>query len=93
MKKFTFHLENTRLRLVGSAPTPPDSQIIMNNIKAIKKELETLNNNLNFITNPILLDQLIFQIKAAEVHYQYWYKLGRENALALAPSNEGQAES
>lgn len=88
MKKFTFYINSAKLRLIGQASPPTEPRIIQSNIKAIKKELETLNNNLNFITDPVLLDQMIFQIKAAEVRYQYWYKLGREYTAAQPVNSE-----
>ncbi len=51
---------------------------LIRNLDETKEELKELNQSLNYVTDPILLNQLIFQIKAAEVRYRYWYRTARE---------------
>ena len=50
---------------------------LIRNLDETKEELRELNQSLNYVTDPILLNQLIFQIKAAEVRYRYWYRTAR----------------
>lgn len=51
---------------------------LLKNLDETKSEIEYLKSTLNFVTEPILLNQLIFQIKAAEVRYQYWFFIARK---------------
>lgn len=51
---------------------------LIKNLDETKEELRELNQSLNYVTDPILLNQLIFQIKAAEVRYRYWYCVAKE---------------
>ena len=50
---------------------------LIENLDSTKEELAELNQSLRFITDPILINQLIFQINAAEVRYRYWFCLAR----------------
>ena len=55
-----------------------ESKAIINNLKQTKAELDILYHNLDYVTNPILMNQLIFQLKAAEVRYQYWFCMAKD---------------
>ena len=61
---------------------------IVNNLKEIKSELDILYHNLDYVTDPILLNQLIFQLKATEVRYQYWFCMAKHlnisNSLTIS---------
>ncbi len=61
---------------------------IVNNLKEIKAELDILYHNLDYVTDPILLNQLIFQLKATEVRYQYWFCMAKDlnisNSLTIS---------
>ena len=48
-----------------------------------KYEISELDSKLNFVTDIILMNQLIYQRKAAEMKYRYWYKLAKE----VSPNN------
>lgn len=60
--------------------TDPEYTGILENLDSTKEELDMLNQSLNYITDPILVNQIIFQIKAAEVRYRYWFYLARNKA-------------
>lgn len=51
---------------------------ILKNMEHTKYEISELDAKLNFVTDTILMNQLIFQRKAAEMKYRYWYKLAKE---------------
>ncbi len=53
-------------------------ETLMKNLEATKYEISDLDATLDYVTDPILLNQIIFQRKAAEMRYRYWYKLARE---------------
>ncbi len=56
----------------------PEGKDLISNLEETKSELNHLKLAINYITDPILLNQLIFQIKAAEVRYQYLFCMARE---------------
>lgn len=58
-----------------------EARTLLKNLDETKKELSLLSDNLNYVTDPILLNYLIFQIKAAEVRYQYWFCMARDMNL------------
>ena len=51
---------------------------ILKNMELTKYEISELDSKLNFVTDTILMNQLIYQRKAAEMKYRYWYKLAKE---------------
>ncbi len=51
---------------------------LIENLKSTQLEISNLDATVDFVTEPILLNQIIFQRKAAEMRYRYWYKLARE---------------
>ena len=74
MKKNAYKKINSRLY---KDSITPDYLTLLKNLDSTKEEITHLNSALNFVTDPILLNQLIFQIKAAEVRYQYWFLIAR----------------
>lgn len=65
-----------------------EHKAIISHLKQTKDELETLTKNIDYVTDPILLNQLIFQLKAAEVRYQYWFCMAREQNITTRLSIE-----
>lgn len=63
----------------------PEYRGILENLDSTKEELDMLNQSLNYITDPILVNQVIFQIKATEVRYRYWFYLARNKAKEKNP--------
>lgn len=63
----------------------PEYRKILKNLDSAKEELEALKQNLNYITNPMLINQVIFEIKAAEIKYRYWFYLARTSNKNLNP--------
>jgi len=56
-------------------------EAIISHLKETKYELDSLTKNIDYVTDPILLNQLIFQLKAAEVRYQYWFCMAKEQNI------------
>jgi len=67
-------------KIKGEDPPPftPEFTFLMKNLENTKLEISELNTNINFVTDPVLLNQMIFQLKAAETRYRYWYRLAKE---------------
>ena len=55
---------------------------LLKNLENTKYEISGLDDALNYVTDPILLNQIIFQRKAAQMRYRYWYKLMREMKIS-----------
>ena len=53
-------------------------EAIMENLENTRYEISQLDVSLDYITEPMLMNQVIFQRKAAEMRYRYWFKLARE---------------
>ena len=51
---------------------------LMKQLNDTKSEISDLNSSINYVTEPILLNQLIFQLKSAEMRYRYWFRLARD---------------
>ncbi len=51
---------------------------LMKQLNDTKSEISDLNSSINYVTDPILLNQLIFQLKSAEMRYRYWFRLARD---------------
>lgn len=50
---------------------------IIENIEITKNEIFRLNQILNNITDCVLIDQFIFELKANEEKCRYWYRLAK----------------
>jgi len=48
-----------------------DKQELLTALSDAKKELDTAAQNMNFVSDPMLLDHFTFKAKAAEVRYRY----------------------
>lgn len=78
MLKFKNFKQKIYIKNHNSYILSDESKKIINNLKTTKDELESLNRSIDYITEPILLNQLIFQLKAAEARYQYWFCMAKE---------------
>lgn len=53
-------------------------ETIMNNLENTKYEISQLDVCLDYITDTMIMNQVIYERKAAEMRYRYWFKLARE---------------
>lgn len=84
MKKFSLSQIKDITKKNITQKQNPELSALIKNLDETREELSLLNQSLNYITDPILLNQLIFQIKAAEVRYRYWFYTARnmENKIS-----------
>ncbi len=54
---------------------------IIKNLERTKYEISEIDLKLNYVTDAILMNQLIYQRKASEMKYRYWYKLAKEHNI------------
>lgn len=72
-KKFSGNIKNKTISEVDLS-----FNTLRKNLEKTKYEIADLDATLDHVTDPILLSQIIFQRKAAEMRYRYWYKLAKE---------------
>jgi len=78
MLKFKNFKQKLHIKNLNTSQLSKESKKIIDNLKSTKEELESLSQSIDYITEPILLNQLIFQLKAAEARYQYWFCIAKE---------------
>ena len=58
-----------------------DDKTIIENLDKIKKDLYAIENKLNFITDPILIDSYIYELKALHMRHKFYINLCKENKI------------
>ena len=71
-------LSNIVNRFKGEEIKENEMQQLKRNLEITKIEISEINDSLNFITDPILMNQQIYQLKAAQMRYRYWFKMAKE---------------
>lgn len=68
-------LKSTKQRL-----SEEDTEIVCI-LERLKRDLKDMHNNLDYITDPILIDSCIYEIMSIHMRYQYYLKLCKEKGL------------
>ena len=55
---------------------------LMNQLKALKTELDTIHTSLAYTTDEALIDSFIFQNMALNMRYKYYLNMCKERGLA-----------
>jgi len=55
---------------------------LMNHLKSLKVELDTVHTSLDYATDPTLIDSFIFQNMALNMRYKYYLNMCKERGLA-----------
>lgn len=55
-----------------------EEELILKNIDITKKELYSVYNNLDIVTDPDLIDSCIYELKAVQLKYQYFLNKAKE---------------
>ena len=55
---------------------------LMNHLKALKEELDTIHTSLAFTTDEALIDSFIFQNMSLNMRYKYYLNMCKERGLA-----------
>lgn len=61
--------------------TDKDDERIMDMLCKVKKELDYVHQEFDYITDAILIDSFIYEIQALNMKYQYYIKLCKEKGL------------
>lgn len=62
--------------------------LIIDTLYKLKAELEFVHQNLDYITDDVLIDSYIYEIKALNKKYEYYLKLCKEKGLAVKGFNK-----
>ena len=54
---------------------------ILTNLDRLKKDLDFLYSNFDYVTDPVLIDGYIYEIKSVQMKYQFYLNLCREQGL------------
>lgn len=74
IKKFFEKISKTK-------ETDNDNERIMDMLYNVKKELDYVHQEFDYITDAILIDSFIYEIQALNMKYQYYIKLCKERGL------------
>lgn len=55
-------------------------------LEKLKRELDFLHNNFDQITDPVLIDSCIFEMKAIHMKYQYYLNECKERGIVMHQS-------
>ena len=53
----------------------------MDNIKKIQDELSVIENKLNYVTDNILIDSYVYEIKALQARYKFYIDLCKQKKI------------
>ena len=56
---------------------------ILDNLKILKLDLDYLYDNLNFVTDPVLIDSFIYEIKAKNMRYKFYLDLCKKRRIIV----------
>ncbi len=59
-----------------------DKSIIIS-LENLKKDIDIMNNQFEFITEPLLIDSCIYEMSALQNKYTYYLKLCKERGLCM----------
>ena len=55
---------------------------ILNHLETLKKDLDFLYSSFDYVTDPILIDSYIYEIKSVQMKYQFYLNLCKEQGLS-----------
>ncbi|RIV24412.1 DUF2508 family protein [Alicyclobacillaceae bacterium I2511] len=60
-----------------------DMQAFLAELKLSKRELDIARNQFEMVTEPLLVDHVVFRLGAAERHFNYLFQLARRMNIAI----------
>lgn len=58
-----------------------EDQEIVEALNSVKREIEILHNRYDQMTDPLLIDSIIYELKAANIRYMYYLQLCKEKDI------------
>lgn len=59
----------------------PEREEIIKTVDNLKNELEQVHCRLNYTTEPLLIDSIIYEMKAIQKRYEYYIRLCKEKGF------------
>ncbi len=60
---------------------PEEDRDILTTLKMLKTDLDYVHNNLDYVTDPVLIDSYIYEIKAIQMKYKYYLGICKERGI------------
>jgi len=67
-----------------------EDALLLTTLTQLRKELDHVHNSLNAVTDPLLIDGLIFEMNAIHLKYQFYMRLCKERGLHALPMAAGK---
>lgn len=77
---FNLERKSARVRKNGSGLSEEDKSLVML-IESLQSDMEKTNSNLDYETEPLLIDGYIYELKSLTAKYEYCIKLCKERGL------------
>jgi hypothetical protein len=65
----------------------PEDMSIVNALFELKDSMDLLHSNLDSVTDSVLIDSYVYELKAAHMKYQYYLTLCKERGIVSAGFN------
>lgn len=64
-----------------SYPIVEDDQSLLESAEILRRELDDLHNRFNQVTEPELIDSIIYEMQAVQLRYMYYLDLCKERGV------------
>ena len=67
-----------------------DDALLLTTLEQLRSDLAHVHNSLDAVTDPLLIDGLIFEMNSIHLKYQFYMKLCKERGLTALPVAAGR---
>jgi len=67
-----------------------EDALLLTTLEQLRSDLDHVHNSLNAVTDPMLIDGLIFEMNAIHMKYQFYMRLCKERGLTAMPAAVGR---
>lgn len=65
------------------APSAEDMEVVVM-LEKLSKDIELIESNLNNVTDPVLIESFIYELKALHIRHGYYLQLCKNRGIAAA---------
>ncbi len=65
-----------------------DDAELLRTVESLRRELDAVHNSLNNVTEPMLIDSCIYELKAVTMKYQYYLGIVKSKGLTMDYTGE-----
>ncbi len=82
MKTETSLIQSRKITTKKKIPVSQEDLSILNSLQSLKSEIDCLHNMIDHVTEPLLVESCIYELKATNLKYSFYLKLCKEKGLA-----------